>query len=56
MTRLRIGLLVAAGIFAFLLANAHLLYVAFSSQPDCVAHVADGEGQDGAHRAASSSC
>ena len=58
MTRLRVGLLVAGGVLALLLANAHLVYVAFSSQPDCVAHVRDGEGERpaGAYRAAKSSC
>lgn len=25
-------------------ANAHLVYVAVSTQPDCVAHVREGEG------------
>jgi hypothetical protein len=39
----------------FVGANAHLVYVAFKSQPDCVAHVksaGDGEG----YRAAKSAC
>jgi hypothetical protein len=30
--------LVAAGLATFTVANAHFLYVAFMSQPDCVPH------------------
>jgi len=37
-------------------ANAHLLYVAFASQPDCVAHQAPGTGQSGSFSAAQSAC
>jgi hypothetical protein len=39
-------------------ANGHLVYVAMTSQPDCVAHIRHGEG-NGAHErfsAARSSC
>jgi phosphate starvation-inducible membrane PsiE len=36
-------------------ANAHLVYVAFSSQPDCVTHLKGG-GEDGTYRAAKSAC
>ena len=36
-------------------ANAHLVYVAFSSQPDCVSHL-KGEGDQGTYRAAKSAC
>ena len=58
MTRLRVGLLVAGGVLALLLANAHLVYVAFTSQPDCVAHVREGDSERpaGSYRAANSSC
>ena len=58
MTRLRVGLLVAAGVLALLLANAHLVYVALTSQPDCVAHTKDGDSNRpaGTYRAANSSC
>ncbi|MEQ1953345.1 hypothetical protein [Mesorhizobium sp. CN2-181] len=42
------GLLLAA-------ANAHLVYVALVSQPDCVPHLQDA-GQNGTYRAARSSC
>jgi hypothetical protein len=38
-----------------LAANAHLVYVAFSSQPDCVTHLED-EGKPGTYRAAKSAC
>lgn len=48
-------LLVPAGLLLFAGANAHLVYVAFQSQPDCVAHVkAAGEG--GGYRAAKPAC
>jgi hypothetical protein len=36
-------------------ANAHLVYVAFKSQPDCVAHVKSA-GDGGGYSAAKSSC
>lgn len=36
-------------------ANAHLVYVAFASQPDCVAHLKT-EGEHGGYRAAKSAC
>jgi hypothetical protein len=48
-------LLVPAGLLLFAGANAHLVYVAFQSQPDCVDHMkaaGDGEG----YRAAKSAC
>lgn len=47
-------ILVPAGLLIFVGANAHLVYVAFQSQPDCVAHVKDA-GDDG-YRAAKSAC
>lgn len=47
-------LLVPAGLLLFAGANAHLVYVALRSQPECVAH-AKGAG-DGGYRAARSSC
>lgn len=42
-----VGLIVAAGALLFILANTHLVYVAVTSQPDCVAHVRPGEGAAG---------
>jgi hypothetical protein len=48
----------AAGTFvlAVLGANAHLAYVAFASQPGCIAHVKVGEGAGTGFSAAASSC
>jgi len=53
-----IWLLVAAGVAVFIGANAHLVYVATSSQPDCIAHARIGETATGAGQfsAARSSC
>ncbi|RWN56691.1 hypothetical protein [Mesorhizobium sp.] len=48
-------LLVPAGLLLFGGANAHLAYVAFQSQPDCVAHVKD-TSDGGGYRAAKSAC
>ncbi len=48
-------LLVPVGLLLFAGANAHLIYVAFQSQPDCVAHVKDA-GDSGGYRAAKSAC
>jgi hypothetical protein len=42
---------VAAGVLFLVLANAHLVYVAVTTQPDCVVHT-----RDGASAAAKSSC
>jgi hypothetical protein len=53
---LRLLLVAAVVIIGVLLAaNAHLVYVAFSSQPDCVIHL-KGEGEPGTFRAAKSAC
>lgn len=52
-----IWLMVGLGLLFLAAANAHLVYVAVTSQPDCVAHVRQGES--GAHQqfsAARSSC
>jgi hypothetical protein len=49
---------IGAGLLLVLIANSHLVYVAITSQPECVAHVRQGEG-DPAHgkfSAARSSC
>jgi hypothetical protein len=53
-----IWLLVGIGLLVLVAANGHLIYVAMTSQPDCVAHVRQGEGK-GIHErfsAARSSC
>ena len=47
-------LLVLGGLLLFAGANAHLVYVAFQSQPDCVPHVKGFDG--GGYRAAKSGC
>jgi hypothetical protein len=47
--------LIPAGLLLFAGANAHLVYVAFQSQPDCVTHLkgaSDGPG----YQAAKSAC
>jgi hypothetical protein len=49
---------VGAGLLLMLIANSHLVYVAMVSQPECVAHVRQGEGDAGQGKfsAARSSC
>ena len=51
-----VGLLVLAGVLLLAGANAHLVYVAVTSQPDCVDHVQQGEAGKGAFRAAEFAC
>ncbi len=48
-------LIVPGLLLIFAGANAHLIYVAFQSQPDCVAHL-KGAGEGTAYRAAKSAC
>jgi hypothetical protein len=48
-------LLVPAGLLLVAGANAHLVYVAVTSQPDCVPHLKEA-GTGGAYRAAKSAC
>ena len=49
---------ICCGLLLVLMANAHLVYTAVVSQPDCVAHLRQGEGdaKDGKFSAARSSC
>ena len=54
--RRMIGALIAAGLLLVAAANWHLVYVAVTSQPDCVAHLRAGSGQPGQFSAAKSSC
>ena len=55
--RTAIGLIVAAGLLLLVGANAHLVYVAVTSQPDCVAHLRQGDDTaGGSFRAAKSAC
>jgi hypothetical protein len=51
-------LAVAAGLLLVIGANAHLVYVAVTSQPECVAHLRPGEGdaQADMFSAAQSNC
>ena len=57
-TRLMIWLFSTAGLLLVAVANWHLVYVAFTSQPDCVAHVKVGAANaaHGTFSAAQSSC
>jgi hypothetical protein len=48
--------LAVLGFAVFVAANAHLVYVAFVSQPDCVAHERAGASGGGPFGAAKSSC
>lgn len=43
------------GVLLLAAANAHLVYVAVSSQPECVDHLKN-VGDDGRYRAAKSAC
>ena len=49
-------LLVPAGALLFAGANAHLVYVAFTSQPNCVPHLKETGAAAGEFRAAASAC
>ena len=56
-TKAVVGLIVAALVFFLLAANAHLVYVAVTTQPDCVAHLKQADaGHRGTYRAAKSAC
>lgn len=48
--------LVGAGVALFAAANAHLVYVAVASQPDCVAHSKGPQANGHDYRAAKSAC
>jgi hypothetical protein len=43
-------------VLVFAAANAHLIYVATTSQPACVSHARLGEAGDGSFSAAQSAC
>ena len=53
-----VWLMVGGGLLALAAANAHLLYVAVASQPDCVAHRRAGDASSAPrpYSAAASSC
>ncbi len=56
-SRLALWLLIGGGLALVAAANAHLVYVATTSQPDCVSHLRPGEGGErGAFAAARSAC
>jgi hypothetical protein len=59
-TRTVVGLSLLAALLLLVGANAHLVYVAVTSQPDCVDHVREGDAAKGqvqaSFRAAKSSC
>jgi hypothetical protein len=55
-TRLLVLLAVAAVLSVLVAANAHLVYVAVTSQPDCVSHTKSGSADKGAYSAARSAC
>lgn len=48
-------MLAVAALLVFVAANAHLVYVAVSSQPDCVEHLKT-VGESGQYRAAKPAC
>ena len=56
--KLVVGLAVGGGLLLLAGANWHLVHVAISSQPDCVPHLrqGQGEGRPGAYSAARSVC
>jgi hypothetical protein len=55
--RWRVGLAVVLGLLVVLVANAHLVWVALQSQPDCVAYVrSGGDRPAGSFIAAKPSC
>ena len=52
-----VWLLIPAAVLAIVVgANAHLVYVAMESQPECVAHLKEPLPGSGNYRAAQSSC
>lgn len=54
--RLIVGALVATAVLLLVLANAHLVYVAVTSQPECVEHAKSAGEAPGTYRAAKPSC
>jgi hypothetical protein len=56
--KLVVLLLVGFGLTLLGAANAHLVYVAVTTQPECVAHLGSGEGKAarGSFSAATSAC
>ena len=54
--KLAVVVIVTAGVALFALANIHLIYVAVTSQPECVPHGKAGAPAGGPLQAAKSSC
>ncbi len=54
--RLLVSCVVVSALAVVILANVHLVYVAFVSRPDCVEHLKDPGREPGTYRAANSSC
>lgn len=52
--RLISAAIVTAAVLVFIAANTHLVYVAFTSRPDCVPHAKEAGGTT--YRAAQSAC
>ena len=56
-TKAVVGLVVAGLVALVLAANAHLVYVAVTTQPDCVTHLKQADADhSGLYRAATSAC
>ncbi|WP_373090117.1 hypothetical protein [Sneathiella sp.] len=51
-----VWVLVSVGIVAFLSANAHLVYVAVTSEPDCVYVKSETHGVEKTYKPAKPSC
>jgi hypothetical protein len=54
--RILAGLIVVTGVLLLALANTHLVYVAVTSQPDCVPHAKSVSERSGSFRAAAPAC
>lgn len=54
--RTTLWLAIGAGVLLLIGAHVHLVYVAMTSQPDCVAHLKLGDGEEQAFSAAQSAC
>jgi hypothetical protein len=55
-TRLVVGLIVAAVVLLLVLANTHLVYVATTSQSECISHLKTSGEASGSFRAAKPAC
>lgn len=54
--RVLLWVLVPAALLLFAGANAHLVYIALDSQPDCVPHLKETGAANGEFRAAKPAC